>query len=189
MWDDGSLRCNERSLALIRGQRTQRSNRKLLAAVEHNTLSRVRLPYPHFGPRLAAGRAKHIAFPILEVQVDGEVNWREFEQGCPHRALRLFVLPPRSPQVNGAVERAQCTHIEEFYQAINSSLQMATVIVNSRNGRKPTTRCASPAHTYLTPVQVLEQWHFEPKSEFATYLLGELNGLIEARTGVSLMDA
>jgi hypothetical protein len=30
--------------------------------------------------------------------------------------LRLFVLPPRSPKHNGAVERAQRTHTEEFYE-------------------------------------------------------------------------
>ena len=28
----------------------------------------------------------------------------------------LFVLPPRSPKLNGHVERAQRTHKEEFYE-------------------------------------------------------------------------
>ena len=35
----------------------------------------------------------------------------ELEQACRRR---LFVLPPRSPQLNGRVERAQRTHKEEF---------------------------------------------------------------------------
>jgi hypothetical protein len=31
------------------------------------------------------------------------------------RLADLFVLPPRSPKLNGAVERAQRSHTEEFY--------------------------------------------------------------------------
>ncbi len=41
------------------------------------------------------------------------------------RGLKLFVLPPRSPQLNGAVERAQRTHTEEFYAIASSSFQIA----------------------------------------------------------------
>jgi len=33
----------------------------------------------------------------------------QFEQACRHRHRKLFVLPPRSPQRNGRVERAQRT--------------------------------------------------------------------------------
>ncbi len=39
-----------------------------------------------------------------------------FEAECQRRGLRLFVLPPRSPKLNGAVERPQRTHTEEFYE-------------------------------------------------------------------------
>ncbi len=35
------------------------------------------------------------------------------------------MLPPRSPQLNGAVERAQRTHTEEFYEVTPCSLQIA----------------------------------------------------------------
>jgi len=34
------------------------------------------------------------------------------------------VLPPRSPKLNGAVERANRTHTEEFYQVTACSLEM-----------------------------------------------------------------
>ena len=51
----------------------------------------------------------------------------EFEQACQQRGLRLFVLPPRSPKLNGAVERAQRTHTEEFYQITDCSLEMAAL--------------------------------------------------------------
>ncbi len=56
-------------------------------------------------------------FAIRAIQVDGasELN-AAFEAECQRRALRLFVLPPRSPKLNGAVERAQRTHTEEFYE-------------------------------------------------------------------------
>jgi len=40
----------------------------------------------------------------------------EFETECQRRGIRLFVLPPRSPKLNGSVERAQRTHTEEFYE-------------------------------------------------------------------------
>ncbi len=56
-------------------------------------------------------------FPIRALQVDGGSEFHAaFEAECQRRALRLFVLPPRSPKLNGAVERAQRTHTEEFYE-------------------------------------------------------------------------
>ena len=44
---------------------------------------------------------------------------------CQRRGLRLFVLPPRSPKLNGCVERAQRTHTEEFYEVTEFSLEVA----------------------------------------------------------------
>src|SRR6516164_9619385 len=50
-------------------------------------------------------------FPIRALQVDGGSEFAaEFEQACQQRGLYLFVLPPRSPKLNGAVERANRTH-------------------------------------------------------------------------------
>jgi transposase InsO family protein len=64
-------------------------------------------------------------FPIRAVQVDGGSEFAaQFEQACQQRGLRLFVLPPRSPKLNGAVERANRTHSEEFYQVTPCSLEM-----------------------------------------------------------------
>ncbi len=37
------------------------------------------------------------------------------------------MLPPRSPKLNGTVERVQCTHTEESYEVTNSSLEMAAL--------------------------------------------------------------
>src|SRR3981189_2539263 len=47
----------------------------------------------------------------------------EFEQACQQRGLHLFVLPPFSPQLNGAAEAANLTHSEEFYQVTPCSLE------------------------------------------------------------------
>lgn len=56
-------------------------------------------------------------FKVRALQVDGGSEFQAgFEAECQRRKLRLFVLPPRSPKLNGAVERAQRTHTEEFYE-------------------------------------------------------------------------
>jgi transposase InsO family protein len=58
-------------------------------------------------------------FPVRAIQVDGGSEFKaEFEAACAAKGLLLFVLPPRSPKLNGRVERAQRTHKEEFYQVI-----------------------------------------------------------------------
>ncbi len=56
-------------------------------------------------------------FPVQAVQVDGGSEFAgDFERECQRRGIRLFVLPPRSPKLNGRVERANRTHTEEFYE-------------------------------------------------------------------------
>ena len=48
--------------------------------------------------------------------MDGGSEFRaEFEEACQTRGLALFVLPPKRPQLNGAVERAQGSWRYEFY--------------------------------------------------------------------------
>ena len=50
-------------------------------------------------------------FPVRAIQVDGGSEFQaQFEEECQRRQIRLFVLPPRSPKLNGSVERAQRTH-------------------------------------------------------------------------------
>lgn len=60
---------------------------------------------------------QRLPFPLKAVQVDGGSEFMaEFELACQDKGIRLFVLPPRSPKLNGCVERAHRTHVEEFYQ-------------------------------------------------------------------------
>lgn len=56
-------------------------------------------------------------FRVRAIQVDGGSEFfSEFEQECQRRGIKLFVLPPKSPKLNGSVQRAQRTHTEEFYE-------------------------------------------------------------------------
>jgi transposase InsO family protein len=64
---------------------------------------------------LAALTAR-MPFPVRAISVDnGSEFMAEFEQACAARGIALYTLPPRSPKLNGAVERANRTHTEEFY--------------------------------------------------------------------------
>ena len=64
-------------------------------------------------------------FPVKAIQVDGGAEFQDaFERECQKRGIKLFVLPPRSPKLNGHVERAQRTHTEEFYEVTNSSFEI-----------------------------------------------------------------
>jgi transposase InsO family protein len=68
---------------------------------------------------------ERLPFPLKAVQVDGGSEFMaEFEQACHEKNIRLFVLPPRSPKLNGCVERAQRTHTEEFYQVYADDWEM-----------------------------------------------------------------
>ena len=56
-------------------------------------------------------------FAVRAIQVDGGSEFMaHFEDASRERVVKLFVLPPRSPKLNGHVERAQRTHKEEFYE-------------------------------------------------------------------------
>ena len=64
-------------------------------------------------------------FRVKAIQVDGGSEFEAiFEGGCQERGIKMFVLPPRSPKVNGAVERAHRTHSEEFYEITVNSFEL-----------------------------------------------------------------
>jgi len=98
-------------------------------------------------------------FPIRALQVDGGSEFAaQFEQACRNRGLHLFVLPPRSPKLNGAVERANRTHSEEFYQVTSYSLELKKLNRELRHWER-TYNTVRPhqALGYLTPAQFLHQ--------------------------------
>lgn len=60
---------------------------------------------------------KRAPFEVRAIQVDGGSEYKkEFEAACQQMNIQLFVLPPRSPKLNGCVERSHRTHQEEFYE-------------------------------------------------------------------------
>jgi transposase InsO family protein len=69
-----------------------------------------------------AATCRHFAiarfpFPINALQVDGGSEFMaEFEAACQEQAIALFVLPPRSPKLNGRVERVNGTARREFWE-------------------------------------------------------------------------
>jgi transposase InsO family protein len=71
---------------------------------------------------------ERMPFAIRAVQVDGGSEFESaFESACEKHGIRLFVLPPRSPKLNGHVERAHRTHTEEFYEVYDGDLDLPTL--------------------------------------------------------------
>jgi putative transposase len=99
-------------------------------------------------------------FPVKAIQVDGGSEFEAvFEEECQKRGIRLFVLPPRSPKLNGGVERAHRTHTEEFYEVTESSFELAELrsALLEWEGIYDTVR-PHQALGYMTPLKFLEHW-------------------------------
>ena len=80
--------------------------------------------------RTAADNAKRFLELVQEcmplqvkaVQADGGSEFMaQFEQVCQEKDIRLFMLPPCSPRLNGYVEP---THVEEFYQVYTDNWEI-----------------------------------------------------------------
>jgi transposase InsO family protein len=100
-----------------------------------------------------------LPFPLRALQVDGGSEFAAlFEQACQQRGLRLFVLPPRSPKLNGRVERANRTHTEEFYEITPCPLSVTQLNQELLDWER-TYNTVRPhqALGYLTPQQFLSQ--------------------------------
>ena len=53
--------------------------------------------------------------------IDTLVGEDDFERECQKRGIKLFVLPPGSPKLNGHAERAQRTHTKELYKVTEAN--------------------------------------------------------------------
>ncbi len=68
---------------------------------------------------------ERLPFPIGAIQVDGGSEFMAgFETACQERGVPLFVLPPRSPKLNGHVERTNRTHRNEFWELYDGDLEL-----------------------------------------------------------------
>lgn len=76
--------------------------------------------------RILDALSARMPFPIKAISVDnGSEFMAEFEAACQSRGIALLTLPPRSPKLNGAVERANRTHTEEFYEVTDAEATLA----------------------------------------------------------------
>ena len=132
----------------------------------------------HLASRATAATAKtalaaildRMPFPVRAVQVDGGSEFMaDFELACQERQIRLFVLPPRSPKLNGRVERANRTHTEEFYEcsttdptvaALGAALHQWEITYNTVRPHQ--------ALGQRTPAEFLAVWRPEHRRKEAT---------------------
>ena len=57
-----------------------------------------------------------VPFTLHSLQVDGASEFMaDFEMACQDLDIPLHVLPPKRPQYNGCVERANCSARIEFW--------------------------------------------------------------------------
>jgi len=102
---------------------------------------------------------ERMPFPIKAIQVDGGSEFQAlFEMECQRRGIKLFVLPPRSPKLNGGVERAHRTHTEEFYEITGNSFDLAEIRSELLEWERIyNTVRPHQALGYLTPLTFLQQ--------------------------------
>jgi len=66
--------------------------------------------------------------PVEAIQVDGGSEFMaEFETGCRDRGIAPYVLPPRSPKLNGRVERLNGTSRREFWEVYDGDLDLLSL--------------------------------------------------------------
>ena len=132
----------------------------------HDVISRWNVLSVHSRATAATGAhfldvlESRMPFPVKAIQVDGGSEFESvFEEECQKRGIRLFVLPPRSPKLNGGVERAHRTHTEEFYEVTESSFDIAELRGALLEWERiyDTVR-PHQALGYMTPLKFLEYW-------------------------------
>lgn len=112
-------------------------------------------------------------FKVKAIQVDGGSEFQSvFEDTCQRLGIRLFVLPPRSPKLNGQVERANRTHAEEFYEVTDADFNIHSLNPALRDWEQIyNTIRPHQALKYLTPNQfLLENYSINGKEKvYALY--------------------
>jgi transposase InsO family protein len=110
---------------------------------------------------------RRMPFKVKAIQVDGGAEFEAiFEEECQKRGIKLFVLPPRSPKLNGAVERAHRTHTEEFYEVTESSFDLSELREELLEWERVyNTIRPHQALGYMTPLRFLKQWKETQRKE------------------------
>ena len=110
-------------------------------------------------------------YKIKALQIDGGSEFKaEFEAECQKRGIKLFILPPRRPDLNGCVERAQRTHTEEFYEVNDFSLDIKELNKQLRVWEKTyNTIRPHQALDYLTPLEYILKWKKQKGEVYGMY--------------------
>ncbi len=102
---------------------------------------------------------RDMPFKVEAIQVDGGSEFMaQFEEACENKKIQLFLLPPKSPKLNGAVERCNGAWRYEFYETYDlpKSVEALNPILNSfqhlYNHHRPHGALAG-----LTPKQYLDK--------------------------------
>lgn len=96
---------------------------------------------------------ERMPFPVRAIQVDGGAEFMAaFETACRARELVLYVLPPRSPKLNGRGERLNGTARREFWECYGGELDLPTLQAALRDWETTyNTERPHQALAYLTP--------------------------------------
>ena len=110
--------------------------------------------------RMLDALATRLPYPVQAIQVDGGSEFMaEFEAACQARGIRLFVLPPRSPKLNGCVERTNRTWREEFYACTAAASTVSALATAAREWETVyNTVRPHQALDYQTPAEWLATW-------------------------------
>lgn len=108
-------------------------------------------------------------FPVKAIQVDGGSEYRAvFEEACQRLGVKLFVLPPHSPKLNGRVERAHRTHLEEFYAVIPKSAQIEKLNIELYKWERVYNQIRPhQALDYLTPAEYINKYYPDVTSKLS----------------------
>jgi putative transposase len=110
---------------------------------------------------------ERMPFWVVAIQIDGGSEYMaEFEQACKDKGIKLFLLPPRSPKLNGTVERSHRTHQEEFYEVTQAEGTPEAIRKELREW-EDTYNTLRPHQTlgYKTPLEYLqEHGQYQPKN-------------------------
>ena len=106
-------------------------------------------------------------FKVQALQVDGGSEFAaDFELECQKRGIPLYVLPPRSPKLNGHVERAHRTHTEEFYEVYDINWTVGELNKQLREWERVYNEVRPHQSLgYLTPAEWLERHRREKQKE------------------------
>jgi len=99
-------------------------------------------------------------FSIRAIQIDGGSEFQKhFDEACRERGIRLFIIPARTPQLQGYVESANKTYRYEFYEVEDIALgleehnQQLEEWDKTYNYIRPHQSLA-----YLTPAEYYQGW-------------------------------